>query len=189
MEQDGKRLGFYAFTEEGDGLLLDKLFVDADEIGKGYGRLLWEHAVQTARELGRSEFIVASDPNAAPFYAAMDAVQYATKPTAEPSWTLHMFRYTLSEQAGGRAGRREDRKAHFHAAAGHLALRPGEFAHDAVGVAGVCDGVGLLGPEDVEPRGDRVSVGRDVTEGECAAGVGVGAGVLEGRRPGGSCSR
>ncbi|MFD8887297.1 GNAT family N-acetyltransferase [Streptomyces erythrochromogenes] len=96
LEQDGKSLGFYGFAEEGDGLLLDKLFVDAGEIGKGYGRLLWEHAVQTASELGRSEFIVASDPNAAPFYAAMGAVQYATKPTAEPSWTLHMFRYTVS---------------------------------------------------------------------------------------------
>ncbi|MFE5716959.1 GNAT family N-acetyltransferase [Streptomyces erythrochromogenes] len=105
LEQDSKSLGFYGFTEEGDRLLLDKLFVDADEIGKGHGRLLWEHAVRTARELGRTEFIVASDPNAAPFYAAMGAVQYATKPTAEPSWTLHMFRYTLSDQAGGQAGR------------------------------------------------------------------------------------
>jgi GNAT superfamily N-acetyltransferase len=95
LEEDGKSLGFYGFTEEDGDLLLDKLFVDADEIGKGYGKLLWQHAVQTARELGRSEFIVGSDPNAAPFYAAMGAVQYATKPTAEPSWTLHMFRYTL----------------------------------------------------------------------------------------------
>ncbi|WP_328864050.1 GNAT family N-acetyltransferase [Streptomyces virginiae] len=96
LDEDGKGLGFYAFTEEDGDLLLDKLFVDADEIGKGYGKLLWQHAIQTARELGRSEFIVASDPNAAPFYAAMGAVQYATKPTAEPSWTLHMFRFTLS---------------------------------------------------------------------------------------------
>ncbi|MFI5548066.1 GNAT family N-acetyltransferase [Streptomyces sp. NPDC051815] len=97
LEQAGRTLGFYGFTEEGGRLLLDKLFVDADEIGKGHGRLLWEHAVQTARGLGRPEFIVASDPNAASFYAAMGAVQYATKPTAEPSWTLHMFRYALSD--------------------------------------------------------------------------------------------
>ncbi|MFI7358051.1 GNAT family N-acetyltransferase [Streptomyces avidinii] len=96
LEEDGKRLGFYAFTDEDADLLLDKLFVDADEIGKGNGKLLWQHAIQTARELGRSELIVASDPNAAPFYAAMGAVPYATKPTAEPSWTLHMFRYALS---------------------------------------------------------------------------------------------
>ncbi|MGW7179107.1 GNAT family N-acetyltransferase [Streptomyces xanthophaeus] len=99
LEEDGKSLGFYAFTEsteqEGD-LLLDKLFVDADEIGKGYGRHLWQHAVRTAHELGRSEFVIASDPNAAPFYAAMGAVQYATKPTAEPTWTLHLFRYTVA---------------------------------------------------------------------------------------------
>ncbi|MEU9233975.1 GNAT family N-acetyltransferase [Streptomyces subrutilus] len=97
LEEDGRSLGFYAFTEQDGNLLLDKLFVDADEIGKGRGKLLWQHAVRTARELGRSGFVVASDPNAAPFYAAMGAVQYATKPTPEPSWTLHMFRYTLSD--------------------------------------------------------------------------------------------
>ncbi|MFD8895861.1 GNAT family N-acetyltransferase [Streptomyces sp. NPDC059566] len=74
----------------------NKLFVDADEIGKGYGKALWQHAIRTAGGLGRSEFTIASDPNAAPFYAAMGAEEYATKPTAEPSWTLHMFRYTLS---------------------------------------------------------------------------------------------
>ncbi|MFD9013309.1 GNAT family N-acetyltransferase [Streptomyces sp. NPDC059558] len=96
LEEDGKSLGFYGFTEEDGDLLLDKLFVDADEIGKGYGKALWQHAIRTAGGLGRSEFTIASDPNAAPFYAAMGAEEYATKPTAEPSWTLHMFRYTLS---------------------------------------------------------------------------------------------
>ncbi|MFJ4467711.1 GNAT family N-acetyltransferase [Streptomyces sp. NPDC089424] len=109
LEQEGGRvLGFYAFTEEGGDLFLDKLFVDADQIGKGYGKLLWRHAIHTAGELGRSDFIVASDPNAAPFYAAMGAVEYATKPTAEPSWTLHMFRHTLSSSFPLRAGRRSE---------------------------------------------------------------------------------
>lgn len=96
LTRDGGTLGFYSFTEEDGDLLLDKLFVDATEIGKGYGKLLWQHAIRTARELGRARFVIASDPNAAPFYAAMGALEYATKPTAEPSWTLHMFRYTLS---------------------------------------------------------------------------------------------
>lgn len=96
LEKDGRSLGFYSFAEKDGGLTLDRLFVDADEIGRGYGRLLWQHAVRTARQLGRSEFTIGSDPNAAPFYAAMGAVQYATESTTEPSWTLHMFRYTLS---------------------------------------------------------------------------------------------
>ncbi|HEX6444567.1 MAG TPA: GNAT family N-acetyltransferase [Streptosporangiales bacterium] len=96
LEGDDGRLGFYAFIEQDDDeLLLDKLFVDADQIGKGYGRLLWQHAVGTARELGRSEFVIGSDPNAAPFYAAMGAVWYASKPTDEPTWTVQMYRYVI----------------------------------------------------------------------------------------------
>src|SRR5690606_12442386 len=43
LEDDGRRLGFYSFTEDDGDLLLDKLFVDADEIGKGCGKLLWQH--------------------------------------------------------------------------------------------------------------------------------------------------
>ncbi|MHC8561172.1 GNAT family N-acetyltransferase [Streptomyces albidoflavus] len=88
--------GFYGLTEKDGGLVLHKLFVDADAIGEGHGRLLRQHAVRTARARGHEELIIGSDPNAAPFYAAMGAVEYATKPTPEPSWTLHMFRYPLT---------------------------------------------------------------------------------------------
>lgn len=42
------------------------------------------------------------------------------------------------------------------------------------------DGVGLVGPEDVEPGCGGVPVGRDVSQDECAADVGVSAGVVEG---------
>ncbi|WP_251142170.1 GNAT family N-acetyltransferase, partial [Streptomyces sp. McG2] len=96
LEEDGGIRGFYGLTEKDGGLVLDKLFVDADAIGEGYGRLLWQHAVRTARASGHEELIIGSDPNAAPFYAAMGAVEYATKPTPEPTWTLHMFRYPLT---------------------------------------------------------------------------------------------
>lgn len=78
-----------------DGLLLDKMFLDVDEIGRGLGRVLWEHAVHTARELGVSEFIIGADPNAAPFYKSMGARWYASSPTEEPTWTVQMYRFTL----------------------------------------------------------------------------------------------
>jgi GNAT superfamily N-acetyltransferase len=93
---DGRKLGFYSFTEDDDGdLLLDRMFLDVDQIGRGLGRLLWQHAVQTARDLGASEFVIGADPNAAPFYEAMGARWYAAKPTEEPTWTVQMYRYTL----------------------------------------------------------------------------------------------
>jgi GNAT superfamily N-acetyltransferase len=92
----GRKLGFYSFTRDDDGaLLLDKMFLDVDQIGTGLGRIVWEHAVQTARDLGASEFSIGADPNAAPFYEAMGARWYAARPTAEPTWTVQMYRFTV----------------------------------------------------------------------------------------------
>ena len=95
VDSDGRKLGFYGFTEDDDGLLLDRMFLDIDQIGRGLGRVLWQHAVQTARELGLSEFVIGADPNAAPFYESMGARWYALKPIEEPTWTVQMYRYTL----------------------------------------------------------------------------------------------
>ena len=94
-DSDRRRLGFYGFTENDDGLLLDKMFLDVDQIGRGLGRVLWEHAVRTPRDLGVSGFVIGADPNAAPFYESMGATWFAAKPTEEPTWTVQMYRYTL----------------------------------------------------------------------------------------------
>ena len=95
VDSAGRKLGFYSFTEDDDGLLLDRMFLDVDQIGRGLGRVLWQHAVQTARDLGVSEFVIGADPNAAPFYESMGARWYAAKPTEEPTWTVQMYRYPL----------------------------------------------------------------------------------------------
>lgn len=95
LEENDRIIGFYGFTKEDGGFLLDKLFVDIDRIGTGCGKALWRHAVDLARTLGHTAFIIGSDPNAAPFYRAMGAIWYAEKPTAEPAWTVQMFRYTI----------------------------------------------------------------------------------------------
>ena len=95
VDSDGRKLGFYGFTQNDGGLLLDKMFLDADQIGRGLGRVLWQHAVRTARDLGVTGFVIGADPNAAPFYESMGAQWYAEKPTDEPTWTVQMYRYTL----------------------------------------------------------------------------------------------
>jgi GNAT superfamily N-acetyltransferase len=86
-------LGFYSFIEADDGLLLDRMFLDINQIGRGLGRVLWQYAVKTARDLGASEFVIGADPNAASFYEAMGAKWYAAKPTEEPTWTVQMYRF------------------------------------------------------------------------------------------------
>lgn len=95
VDDDDRKLGFYGFIEDKDGLLLDKMFLDVDQIGQGLGRVLWQHAVDTARDLEVSEFIIGADPNAAPFYESMGAEWYAARPTEEPTWTVQMYRFTL----------------------------------------------------------------------------------------------
>lgn len=97
LERDGRPIGFYGLAKEDGLLLLDKLFVDADEIGKGYGRLLWRHAIEIARSLGYRSFDIGSDPNAAPFYAAMGAKRQGVRQTANPDWTVQRFRYAIPD--------------------------------------------------------------------------------------------
>lgn len=98
LERDGQPIGFYGLTKEEGGLLLDKLFVDRDQIGHGNGRLLWRHAVETARSLGYRSFDIGSDPNAAPFYAAMGAEWRTARQTTNPNWTVQYYRYAIPDQ-------------------------------------------------------------------------------------------
>jgi GNAT superfamily N-acetyltransferase len=96
--QAGDRiLGFYGLTKEEGNLVLDKLFVDIDVIGKGQGRRLWLHAIETARQLGYRDVTIGSDPNAASFYQAMGAEWLGSKKTLNPDWTIQMFRFAIPE--------------------------------------------------------------------------------------------
>ncbi len=88
-------LGFYGLTKEDGVLVLDKLFVDRDAIGKGHGRRLWIHAVETARLLGYHDITIGSDPNAASFYQSMGAEWLGSKQTPNPDWTIQMFRFAI----------------------------------------------------------------------------------------------
>ena len=95
LEDADRIVGYYGLLGEPPEMALDKLFVDPDRIGTGCGKRLWHHAVATARELGACVLTLASDPNAAPFYAAMGAVWVREEPTSRPGWALQMFRFCL----------------------------------------------------------------------------------------------
>lgn len=97
LEAEGRILGFYGITKEAGSLVLDKLFVDLGETGKGYGRHLWLHAVETTRNLGYRHLLIGSDPNAAAFYRAMGATWLEEKRTGNPDWTVQLFRYDVPE--------------------------------------------------------------------------------------------
>lgn len=72
-EQDGMA-GVAQVSQDQAGCYLEKLFVDTDRIGQGVGRILYDWAIKTARELGAHELIVEADPGAVPFYERMGCV-------------------------------------------------------------------------------------------------------------------
>lgn len=71
--KEGKQvLGFY-------GLLIDKnsslefLFVEPEYIGKGYGKVLWNHALEECVRNGVTEFTIITSPEARGFYLRLGA--------------------------------------------------------------------------------------------------------------------
>ena len=75
-ELDGEIIGFFClellskFKAE-----IDALFISPDFIGKGYGRQCWETLKTTAHSMQLKKIVIASDPNALPFYMAMGAIE------------------------------------------------------------------------------------------------------------------
>jgi GNAT superfamily N-acetyltransferase len=90
-------LGFYRLVLRDDGVAeLDALFVDPAAMGQGIGRRLWRHAVVTAADLGCSEMIWQSDPQAEGFYLAMGARRAGdSESTVMPGRMLPLMRFRL----------------------------------------------------------------------------------------------
>jgi GNAT superfamily N-acetyltransferase len=74
LEEENRIEGFYSLREtQGGEVALEHLFVEPSAIGRGYGKRLWQHAVETARRLGFQLLTIDSDPYAEDFYREMGA--------------------------------------------------------------------------------------------------------------------
>ena len=73
LEDEKVIKGFIGLEIEDGSCLLSNLFIDPNEIGKGYGRRLWQHMLEVAEELNAHSILIHSDPNAEDFYLAMGA--------------------------------------------------------------------------------------------------------------------
>jgi len=98
-EQDSSIVGFYAL----DRLLntemeLDALFVDPAYIGKGFGRILINHAKNKAIALGASKIVIQGDPNAKNFYISAGGIITGERESASipgrylPTFTIELDR-------------------------------------------------------------------------------------------------
>lgn len=75
LEAAGEPAGMYRLSGSPPEGELDDLWLDPRLIGLGAGRRLFEHALQTAAELGFDSLRIESDPNAEGFYLAMGATR------------------------------------------------------------------------------------------------------------------
>jgi GNAT superfamily N-acetyltransferase len=76
---DERMIGFYALACVDRQATLEHLWVLPEAIGQGIGRVLFEHAVQQARDLGAQTLAITADPNAAGFYMRMGARRVGEK--------------------------------------------------------------------------------------------------------------
>jgi GNAT superfamily N-acetyltransferase len=90
-------LGYYRLVLQDDGVAeLDALFVEPTAMGQGVGRRLWHHAVATATQVGCSEMVWQSDPQAEGFYLAMGARGAGeSESTVSPGRMLPLMRFQL----------------------------------------------------------------------------------------------
>ncbi len=81
IEDDGGLLGMVQVVVAGDTADLLKLFVEPGAMHRGFGAMLFEWAVSEARRLGAGRMAIEADPDAAPFYRRMGAVDAGVAPS------------------------------------------------------------------------------------------------------------
>ncbi|MCX4786737.1 MULTISPECIES: GNAT family N-acetyltransferase [unclassified Streptomyces] len=96
-EQDGRVLGFTTLEGAPPEGALGMMFVAPDALGRGIGRLLFEHTMTQARRLGFARLTIDADPNAEPFYLAMGAVRIGATPSGSiPGRELPLLEYAFT---------------------------------------------------------------------------------------------
>jgi N-acetylglutamate synthase-like GNAT family acetyltransferase len=82
LEAEGEPLGYCSLISvDSNTVELHDLFIEPRHIGKGYGKELWNYAVNLARGLGFSRLVLTADPNAEAFYARQGAIRIGEKPS------------------------------------------------------------------------------------------------------------
>jgi len=96
LERDGVVLGWHRVTFHGERAELEDLWLEPALIGKGHGRILFDHAAELAREHGARALEWDAEPFALGFYEAMGGVEIGRTPSAaEPGRTLPRMRLEL----------------------------------------------------------------------------------------------
>lgn len=98
LEDGGRLVGFYVLRGKPPHIEMSRLMIDPSVFGTGCGRLLWDHAVSIAREMGAVAITLDADPNAEPFYRHMGAItvgEHDWEPPMMPGWRVKKMLYAL----------------------------------------------------------------------------------------------
>ena len=102
LEQDRQVAGFYGLTGEPPEGVFEYLFLEPRMIGQGYGKALWNHAINTARGLGFERLLIESEPSAEAFYRAMGAERIGEiESSVQPGRLLPLLRLSLGSSEMG----------------------------------------------------------------------------------------
>jgi N-acetylglutamate synthase-like GNAT family acetyltransferase len=75
IEDEEKIIGFYGILINKEEAELEYLFIEPKYIGKGYGKLLWNHIVAYCRRMRIVKFVIITSPQAKEFYIRMGCIQ------------------------------------------------------------------------------------------------------------------
>lgn len=91
-------VGFYGLVQLSESVIeLEALFIEPDQIGHGYGRRLYEHALLSAKQTGAKELVIQGDPNAKAFYLKVGGVLINEKESGSiPGRFLPLFSVDLT---------------------------------------------------------------------------------------------
>ena len=99
LEEGGRIVGFYGLRKHECDVEMLYLFVEPSAINRGYGKRLWEHAVETATKLGFRKILIESDPYAEAFYRAMGARRIGEAPSSvQAGRTLPLMEFPLDPE-------------------------------------------------------------------------------------------
>lgn len=76
LKEDETLIGFYGLLLNEHEYSLEYLFIAPEHIGKGYGGILWNHALEECRKLGITEFTIITSPDARGFYFRVGAAVF-----------------------------------------------------------------------------------------------------------------
>ena len=81
---------------DGDSYELEDFWVAPNQIGRGFGKRMFQHLRTRLVQLGAARLKIVSDPHAVPFYKRMGAVPIGTEPSLPPGRTLPVLEYKNS---------------------------------------------------------------------------------------------